>query len=258
MNNPDLSDERCAVFVHGLHKSGTMFLYQLMYRLCRERGIRFFSANHPEPNDHLVNPNIDFDFCVGPIRTFETNTLAISSRHRICRLFQVRDPRDVLVSQFHSLGWRHTDEGFSSNQRDSRLTIQQLTIDEYVLDARLAISPLVARYEQLMNYQLTETDQIVHYEEMVTDFPRWLARVVPAFCFSSPRWICSKYAFKYRNEFRPDPEPNAHKRSVVPGGYCDSLKRETLVRLDEQLAPILQAFGYGQSSVFRKQRRVLP
>ena len=257
MSKLDLSDERFAVLVHGLHKSGTMFLYQLMYRLCRERGIRFFSANHPEPNDQLVTPELDFDFCVGPIRTFETNTFDISARHRICRLFQVRDPRDVLVSQFHSLGWRHTDEGFNSTQRANRATIQQLTIDEYVLDSRLAIQPLVARYDQLMKYQPSDSDQIIQYEQMVTDFPGWLAKVVQAFGFSSPGWICRKYTFKYRNEFQPDPDPASHKRSVVPGGYIDSLQRQTIERLDEQLAPVLKAFDY-EPSFAKLQQRVLP
>jgi Sulfotransferase domain len=257
MSNLDSSDERFAVLVHGLHKSGTMFLYQLMYRLCRERGIRFFSANHPEPNDHLVTPRIDYDFCVGPIRTFETNILDISPRHRICRLFQVRDPRDVLVSQFHSLGWRHTDEGFNSAQRANRDMIRQMTIDEYVLDSRIALSPLVARYEQLMKYQLSDADQIVHYEQMVTDFPDWLAKVVQAFGFSSPGWICRKYAFKYRNEFQPDPDPDSHKRSVVPGGYYNSLQRQTIERLDEQLAPILKAFDY-EPTFAGSPSRVLP
>lgn len=257
MSNLDLSGQRFAVLVHGLHKSGTMFLYQLMYRLCRERGIRFFSANHPERNDHLVTPQINLSFCLGPIRTFDTRTFDISPRHRIHRLFQVRDPRDVLVSQFHSLGWRHTDEGFDSTQRANRATIQQMTIDEYVLDSKLAINPLVARYEQLMKYQLSDTEQVVHYEQMVTDFPGWLEKVVQPFGFSSPGWICRKYAFKYRNEFQPDPDPASHKRSVIPGGYKDSLQRQTIEQLDEQLAPVLKAFDY-EPSFARIQDRVLP
>jgi hypothetical protein len=240
----DVTHRPLAIMVHGLHKSGTMFLYQLCFRLCRERKIRLFSANHPQPNEHLANADVEVDFCVAPLRTFQTSTITASPRHRVRRIFQVRDPRDILVSQFHSLGWRHTEEGFTPQQSKNRAAIRQLTLDQYVLDEELALKPLVRRYEVLMSRPPQASDRIVHYEQMVTDFPGWLARFVPAFDFSRPNWICRKYSLKYRREFQADPDPDAHKRSVVPGRYAAEINCDTIRRLNARLEPVLRAFGY--------------
>jgi hypothetical protein len=233
-----------AIMVHGLHKCGTMFLYQLFFRLCRDRGIRYFSANHPQPNDHMVNADIDFDFCLGPIRTFEEDQIRLNPQFRVKRVFQIRDPRDILISQFHSLGWRHTDAGFSPVQKQSRTAIRRMSIDEYVLDEKLATGPLLARYRRLLQREIGVDDRLVRYEQMVTDFPAWLRQVIPLFEFGRSAWIFRKYVLKYRNEFQPEDRPNAHKRRVIPGDFRRSLKRRTVAQLNELLQPVLSGLDY--------------
>lgn len=237
-------ESRLAVVVHGLHKSGTMFLYQICFRLCRDKQIPFFSANHPDGNESAYRELTQGSFCVGPLRTFVTRELESPTACRIRRIFQIRDPRDILVSQYHSLGWRHTDAGFSRREHAQREAIQQLSIDDYVLEKELALGPLTRQFLHLARRPLAAGDRVVRYEQMVLDFPSWLAQFVEPFELPKPRWSVRKYAFRYRKEFRPDNDPTGHKRHVLPGNFRQALRPETIERLNASLADVLSAFDY--------------
>ncbi len=221
-----------------------MFLYQLFYRLSRDRGWPYYSSNHIVANDGEVGPDLSSNFCLGPLRTFDTSAVAVSSRHRVKRIFQVRDPRDILVSQFYSLGWRHTDEGFDPRQQAIREAIRGMTIDQYVVDPDLAIRPLASRFRFLLTRSPGPDDRVLRYEQMVTDFPGWLRQVVPVLEFRWPSLVCLKYAMRFRNEFRPDRHPHSHKRRVTPGDYRRALHPATIERLNDVLEPVLGPLGY--------------
>ncbi len=232
------------IIVHGLHKSGTMFLYQLFHRLCRQRRIAYYSGNHEHPNHHLVTPDIDHDFCLCPIRTFSDAPFPFTGNQQIRRIFHVRDPRDILVSQYYSYGWRHSDEEFNDGRHRQRESIQTMSIDEYVLDETHAIHPIKLRLRDLIDRDELELRHVVKYEEMVTDFPAWLARVLPPFEFRFPSLVKTRYALRYRNEFQPSSDPGSHKRSVTPGDYLRRLQPATIQRLNELLEFELRVLDY--------------
>jgi hypothetical protein len=232
------------IIVHGLHKSGTMFLYQLFQRLARVRRIAFYSSNHSQPNDHLVTPDIDHDFCLCPVRSYGNLPSGWDGRIRIKRIFHVRDPRDTLVSQYYSYGWRHTAEGFNRGRQRQRESIRSMTIDQYVLNQQAVVRPLKRRYADLIHRQPYELRNVVHYEQMVLDFPGWLDKVLAPFEFRMPGLIKKRFAIRYRNEFQPDGDPAGHKRSVIPGDYLRRLRPETIEQLNELLQPELRALKY--------------
>lgn len=241
--------------MHALHKSASMFLYELMFRLSREKGIRMFSANHPEPDDHLLAGHdlSDQSFCLGPQRDFRREPEGFPESIEIRRIFQLRDPRDILVSQYYSFGWSHTENHFDEDAREIREQIQRMTIDEYVLDESHALRRMRNHLKPLLRVPPEEADVVVHYEQMVTDFKGWLSRFIIPFRFKrfgvrSQRIITARYAFRYRNEFRPDTRPNSHKRSVLPGDHQRRLKPGTIIKLNEELEEFLQRFGYLDST----------
>ncbi|MGI9517431.1 MAG: hypothetical protein ACR2NP_10310 [Pirellulaceae bacterium] len=238
------SDRPTGIIVHGLHKTGTMFLYQLFRRLSRARRIACYSGNHERPNDHLVTPDIDHDFCLCPIRTFCDAPFPFTGNQQIKRIFHVRDPRDILVSQYFSYGWRHSAEEFNPGRHRQRESIQTMSIDEYVLDESLAIHPMKLRLRDLIDRDDTELGRVIKYEEMVTDFPAWLAKVLPPFEFRFPGLVRRRFALRYRNEFRPDDDPRSHKRSVYPGDYLRRLQPATVQRLNELLEFELRVLNY--------------
>lgn len=240
------------IIVHGLHKSGTMFLYQLFLRLARARKIEYYSSNHAAPNDQLITPEIDHDFCLCPIRSYGDEPGPFPDHFRIKRVFHVRDPRDTLVSQYFSYGWRHTEDGFNRGRQRQRESIQSMSIDEYVLNQKSVIRPLRKRYADLIHRQPYELRNIVRYEQMVLDFPGWLEKIIRPFEFRMPGLIKTRFAFRYRNEFQPDDNPDSHKRSVLPGDYLRRLRPETIGQLNEIFEPELRALKYSMGSRMRQ------
>lgn len=239
------------IIVHGLHKSGTMFLYQLCHRLSRARRIAYYSSNHEKPNDHLITADIDHDFCLCPIRSYANEPFPFSNNVRIKRIFHVRDPRDILVSQYYSYGWLHTAEGFNCGRRRQRESIQSMSIDEYVLQQQAVVRPLKKQFADLIHRQPYELRNVVRYEQMVLDFPAWLDKVLSVFEFRMSGIVKARFAFRYRNEFQPDDNPGSHKRSVVPGDYLRHLQPQTIDRLNLLFEPELRALKYSSDDSMR-------
>lgn len=233
-----------AILVHALHKSGSMFLYQLFWRLSRARKVSFYSSNKERSDEHEICCDLDHDFCLCPIRDYSDLPSNLPSMCRVKRIFHVRDPRDILVSQYFSYGWRHTEQGFDEKTQRQRNIIRASTIDEYVLNQNRVIGPLKERYADLIHRQPCELEQVVRYEEMVLDFPSYLERVIEAFDFRSPALVKARFAFRYRNEFQPDQKNDGHKRSVVPGDYLRKLQPATIDRLNQIFQPELRTLGY--------------
>ena len=242
------------IVVHALHKSGSMFLYNLCFRLCRTRQIRFYSGNHPHPDDDQVEENSEYDFCLGPVRDYclpaslqHVSKQDHSSTVKIRQVFHVRDPRDLLVSQYFSYGWRHSDGEFSEEQVKQREAIRGMGIDEYVVSDHLAVRAMKRRLKPLLQHpekDSLEKAVIVKYEQMVGDFPEYLAQLLPVFSFRFPRLVKARYSLRYRWEFNADKNAMSHKRAVTPGDYQRQLKSATIERLNHLFADELLAMGY--------------
>lgn len=246
------SDGPTAIVVHGLHKSGTMFLYQLFQRLSRTQGIQFFSANNSPADENLAGQGFDHDFCLCPVRDFADPPFVSLGRHRIHQIFHVRDPRDILVSQYFSFGWRHTEDGFTDGIQRFRAFVRQNSIDDYVLNQKSVIGPLKERFAKLIHRPDLDLERVVQYEQMVLDFPAYLDQILRSFAFKAPALQRLRFAFRYRNEFRPDPTVGSHKRSVLPGDHAKQLKPETIQQLNKIFAPELNALNYRTDAVINK------
>lgn len=221
-----------------------MFLYQLFQRLSRARGIAFYSTNNSPADDHLATAQRDHDFCLSPVRNFEDPPIVSSPEHRTRQIFHVRDPRDILVSQYFSYGWRHTEIGFTDGVQRYRDFVRQNSIDDYVLNQKSVVQPLKLRLSKLIDRPAQELKHVVHYEQMVLDFPAYLDRVLEAFEFKVPGLHRMRFAFRFRDEFKPDPHSDGHKRSVVPGDHLSKLKPETIEQLNLIFADELRVLNY--------------
>lgn len=244
--NPQLPT---AIIVHGLHKSGTMFLYQLFQRLARARGIAFYSPNNTPADDDLATQHLDHDFCVCPVRSFADPPILNSPRHRVKQIFHVRDPRDILVSQYFSYGWRHTEQGFTDGVQRYRDFVRENSIDDYVLNHKSVVEPLKRRLSQLISRNADDLNRVVRYEQMVLDFPTYLDQVIKVLEFRIPAIVRLRFAYRFRNEFKPDRTSNGHKRSVLPGDHTRKLQPKTIEALNEIFADELRALNYSTASV---------
>ena len=243
VNQPLLSQR--IVDVHALHKSGTMFLFQFFQHLAKQQRAILLSENHDPADDYLdlPTPISNAPVCRCPIRTFDVNEFRIENvqQHRI---FHLRDPRDILVSEYFSFGWIHTTQGTPLDQR--RLEIQQMGIDQYVITQITESTwPLDQKYAALVEYDFdAATETVVKYEEMVTHFPKWCAQVVAAFGVRFPRMLAARLALRYRNEFKTSGEKMRHKRRITPGDFRNKLKPDTIKILNKRFEAVLDRFDY--------------
>ena len=166
-------------------------------------------------------------------------------RYRV--VLMVRDPRDVLVSEYFSVAYSHVMPHKQSNKYQEAVCLREstrnITIDDYVLTKGIDLVGILQRYKDLLLDKYPDV-MMIHYEEMAGDFDAWLDRLL-AHC-NLP------ISDDLRNEIR---EENARKRPVSeniyshirkgqPGDFREKLKPETIDELNRQFASILPAFGY--------------
>jgi hypothetical protein len=239
----EFRSQETALIVHGLHKSASMFLYKFFDHVCREIEVPLHSINHAHPNHEAVNETTTASFVYCPERSFDTHRFQFPHLKQI-HLFQLRDPRDILVSEYFSLGWRHRDDAWNEEEKRRRERIQRLTIDQYVMgEAESSKLPLLTRYLPLLAEMDKPTTHVVKYETMVGDFPEWLRTVLPLMGLVKEDDI-DHLARHYRHEFQPDASDNGHKRNVSAGDHRNKLEPKTIDVLNERFDPILSALGY--------------
>jgi len=142
----------------------------------------------------------------------------------------IRDPRDMLVSQFF-----HNRDGTPVKPQ---LDAIEFGIDDYVIKNTGRFLAGFNRAVQLLaDHPAT---QVLRYEDMVDDwniFKDGLSKVFDL-CPDSIRYIEKKS--------RPNPveRPGEHKRSGATGSYRSKLSPETTAILTEQFYPFLKKFGY--------------
>ncbi|MEL7500111.1 MAG: sulfotransferase domain-containing protein [Planctomycetota bacterium] len=252
-NGVDLVD------VHSLHKSGTMFLYKFFKQLSERQSYQFLSANNSPPEYYdaaslqqqidQVEGSSTTTVCRAPIRSFELDQFALNERefelasHK--RIFHLRDPRDMLVSEYYSFGWTHPTEqqkGLESRRQE----IQQMSVDEYVVtQAEVCTWPVDQKYAPLANYEFDlEHELVVTYEQMVTSFYKWCYAILNFLDVKHAAWLTAKLAWKYRNEFKVAGESLKHKRRIKPGDHRDKLDPKSISILNERFETILKRFGY--------------
>lgn len=246
-----------SIWFRALHKSASMFIYKFCSFVARKlpRRWELYSANNRPPNlDDAAEATDSFIGLDRSFRALREDYLARRPR----TIFQLRDPRDILVSEYFSLGFIHSDQKFSDAAREMREKIQSgaFTIDDYaLLSARqdasfFGGSGLCERMNENLAAAIAQCDcaglpyLVVRYEDMVLDFPRWATSVLDFMQLSSLRDPAIEH---FRHEFdvktvEDRREVMEHKRVIIPGDYRAKLKPETIEELNRLFDPILSTY----------------
>jgi len=206
-----------------LHKSGSMFLYRFFKRVAPYTQHPYISINEPEYQRELLSGE-SYIHC--PLRAFPEE---IHPEHMY--LFQIRDPRDCIVSEYYWFGYMTgvDDVLLTQNQQQE---IRDLTLDEYAcqrMDVSFAgIGPFVERLKDVPTFTEFPNVSVVRYEEMVTDFPTWLKKAVHLFNLSQSHTdsLLNEFGPEFNNvqELTPDRILKGEKnfvRKMYPGDYLD-------------------------------------
>lgn len=169
-------------------------------------------------------------------------------------VLMMRDPRDCMVSGYYGFLRLHG----GGLQTPSRQIFYDMGIDAYVLEHMLP------RYARALDDYIALRAKIpalsvLHYEQMVTDFSRWLPAFLEA--LAMPRHLRLRERLRHprlgvtplrvlldrhSTSFTPPAaeDIDSHKRQMLPGDHIRKLKPETIATINDQMGPQLRAFGY--------------
>lgn len=157
----------------------------------------------------------------------------------------VRDPRDILVSDYYSNAYSHAipdgeKKEIYLSRRESALAS---TLDEYVLNSAPKLVSIFEKYAMHL-FPLCPGVHVARYEDMVEDFPEWLDSLVSACGMEISKTFRQDLLEKHEAR-RPKGE-NIHKhlRKGMPGEHREKLRPETVEQLTQTFKESLTRFNY--------------
>lgn len=248
---PDLYPQ--SLFFYTFHKSAsTLFSKYILHNISGYHYIDYADQIYSGfRNSHSRLSFKSNGFIYGPIRVssdsgpvFESVVKPLTSseflRDKSTIIF-VRDPRDLLVSEYYSYGKSH---GFSNvpeimdRQLRLRDKITKLSLDEYVLDA---VDRKIASFSVATSVvNQSSSCLLLRYEDMINQFDKF------SLALKSSLPISQSVLDKIYSASRPisAEDVNSHKRSGIVGSYNSKLKDETVRELNSRLANVLVSFNY--------------
>jgi hypothetical protein len=156
-------------------------------------------------------------------------------------LVMVRDPRDVLISEYYSFGLTHSlskRPEIARVQLQIRERIKQMSLDEYTLDRAPVAAANFLELRRIADNCRQGT--ILKYEDLVEHFDRFAAQLT--------RWVDldDETIARMYEESRPRSTeiPNLHKRSGRVRAYLEKLQPATIRDLNHLLGEALASFDY--------------
>tara|TARA_A100001011_G_scaffold398501_1_gene503153 strand:+ start:5447 stop:6049 length:603 start_codon:yes stop_codon:yes gene_type:complete len=159
-------------------------------------------------------------------------------------IIHLRNPIDLLISQYYSFGFTHppppTDQGWPDcafklfNER--RKKIQSQTIDEYCLSDE-NINDINNKYNNFLiwinKYKDKENVFISKYDNMYYDFSNWLKDIFNFLSLETYNETLSTFEKEFSNKYEPyiknDPKTACpYRRSGLSKQYLFEIKKETL------------------------------
>jgi hypothetical protein len=162
-------------------------------------------------------------------------------------VLMVRDPRDVLTSDYYSIAYSHPEPYKWGNKHkdfiDKRRNARSSTIDKYVVAESDSTFDIYQRYKMLLMDKYPNVYR-TKYEDMTSDFSVWLQSLLDycALRISNDlfHWLLEEN--KYLHPRKED--VYKHIRKGEPGDYQQKLAQETIFYLNSRYSSILDSFGY--------------
>lgn len=239
-------------FLFAFAKSGSVLVNALVRDLLTESGVPLIDLS-----THLFERGIDINtfqcdlpllfppkgYCFSGFRMIPQWLIGSDVLRRARRVMVVRDPRDMLVSLYHSIKYSHLfPEATPQLQTliDSMRRDTELSIDEFCL---LHAASFNAEFSKLRMLPRDDDALILRYEDFVYDKVA-LARKLRDWCGleiaeARIRELAATYDVIPNSD-----QPHAHVRQVHPGDHRRKLRAETIAALDTSLANFLAAFHY--------------
>jgi hypothetical protein len=159
-------------------------------------------------------------------------------------LLMVRDPRDIMVSQYFSSAYSHevpVDARRRQRFLRSRAEIQEMSVDEYVLSR---VDRMNDRFEEYIKMVEQSNGSILAYEEMVTDFDAFISRlgaILSVEVEDQDRQVLNEMG-GFSEAVSGD--IYQHRRNIMPGEHRQKLSDATISEINGKLSGALAFFKY--------------
>ena len=247
------------------HKTASMFAHYLLERISKLNNIKYYSTSNTPDNsadvfDRISKPE-DITVIYGPNRDFKNDhfDLLIKNNQIQClTICQIRDPLDLIVSQYFSHGWIHGDKKWNDAIKNERKEIQEgkVSIYDYALreiagkttfGGRSFIDKYNTLYE-LMNAEGKTYRKflLIKYEDMVLDYNKWSNYIIDFLPMIESKIVFQELNPKYKKNLNEDDifyedtiyyannvMNHEHKRAIYPNEYKKFFNKDEITSLRE-------------------------
>lgn len=257
------------VLIYTVHKAASMFLHKLGTDLATRMDFAFYSINNEKYYEQIQDSSWKLFIestvgpsCFGPIRAGEDIALPVfpDRIEQYSVIMHLRDPRDVLVSAYYSHVYSHKVTKRFKPSDGQRKKWEDQGVDDFVINR---IERVKKEYEDLCAHLLCRENVILlKYEDMVTDYGKWLEGFLFAFTEFEPKRstgigrilgenthqkIYADLYEKYKGDFSParnKEDVYSHKRQIIPGDYARKLKESSIDILNNEFSSLLTSLDY--------------
>ncbi len=225
-----------------IHKCASTYLKEVFYEISAKNDyiplnlLRYLT----EQSNELTDPSFlertfqTEGYFLGPFRFY----LDIPNLDQYKVLLILRDPRDVLTSDYFSTSYSHPI--VSERNRLEREAASKMDIDEYVIGK---LSIYKARYQMYIDKLIGKENVLfMKYEDMIDDFPAWIKRIVDFLDMNNNNQVVEKIIND--SNFEVNEDPRSFKRNIKAGDHKRKLKKETIDHLNRELKSTLVTLGF--------------
>ena len=229
-----------------LPRSGSTFIQKVFSDAACMKKLKFIGpGNKPD--------FVSADSVVCPTRFYYTKQ-QIKNNKNLNFLIQLRDPRDVLVSQYY---YFYNCVVQNEMKKKSQEMVRSNSIDYYVL-SDIGVDDLLERSKNLEYTHNLDNVDIILYDKMVLDFRKWIDEAMKHLNLSNnnKNILFNKFGKDFKNIKEINPENITkkriritHKRKIIPGDYKQKLKSSTIKILNNKLSSILDIISKYQKFI---------
>jgi len=196
------------------------------------------------PGNEITNARkfiFPYGYCYRGYRQFPTYLKSFDiSRNR--KILLIRDPRDILVSEYFSTAYSH-ELPANGLVREEMLKLRNFAraigVDKYCLSQVEVYQRNFENYRALLDGEI----RVYRYEDVVFEKSKWLADMLSYFEVIIPPAVVENIAAAH--DLRPEREnPAEHVRQVKPANFRLHLKPETVEILNREFKIELKRHGY--------------
>ena len=161
-------------------------------------------------------------------------------------VFTIRDPRDILVSDYFSKAFNHPEPPKLCNKRqkflDERVLARSISIDEYVLKEADKVYKIFERY--ISNIKDYDNVKVLKYENMITNYENWLDDLATGAGLNLSDTLKEILVYNHQRKKIKKENKHKHDRKGVAGDYKEKLNKETIHILNKEFEKILSIYNY--------------